>query len=44
MSKDKKNISKNINLVLLKKIGLAVIDKEYKTIKIREFLKKDLIN
>jgi len=44
MSKDKKNISKNINLVLLKKIGLAVINKEYKTIKIKEFLKKDLIN
>ena len=44
MSKDKKNISKNINLVLLKKIGLAVINKEYKTIKIKKFLKKELIN
>ena len=44
MSKDKKNISKNINLVLLKEIGLAVINKEYKIIKIKEFLKKELIN
>jgi len=44
MSKDKKNISKKINLILLKKIGSAVIDNEYSNSKIKEFLKKELIN
>jgi len=44
MSKDKKNSSKNINLILLKKTGSSVIDKEYNKMKIREFLKKELIN
>ena len=44
MSVDKKNISKNINLILLKKIGSTLIDKEYNIPKIRKFLKKELIN
>ena len=38
MSVDKKNISKNINLILLKKIGSTLIDKEYNIPKIRKFL------
>jgi 3-dehydroquinate synthase len=44
MSKDKKNISKKINLILLKKIGSTVINNEYSDLKIREFFKKKLIN
>ena len=44
MSKDKKNFSKKINLILLKKTGSSVINKEYNKIKIRDFLKKELIN
>ena len=44
MSKDKKNISKRINLILLKKIGSTVINNEYSDLKIRQFFKKKLIN
>ncbi len=44
MLKDKKNVSKKINLILLKKIGLAEINNEYSDLKIRDFLKKELIN
>jgi 3-dehydroquinate synthase len=44
MSKDKKNISKKINLILLKKIGSTVINNEYNDLKIRQFFKKKLIN
>ena len=44
MSKDKKNLSNKINLILLKKTGSSVIDKEYTKIKIKDFLKKELIN
>jgi 3-dehydroquinate synthase len=44
MSKDKKNISKKINLILLKKIGSTVINNEYSDLKIRQFFKKKLIN
>jgi 3-dehydroquinate synthase/shikimate kinase/3-dehydroquinate synthase len=44
MTKDKKNSSKKINLILLKKIGSAVIDNEYTNIKIHDFLKRKLIN
>ena len=44
MSKDKKNISKRINLILLKKIGSTVINNEYSDLKIREFFKKKLTN
>ena len=44
MSNDKKNVSKKINLILLKKIGSAVIDNEYSNSKIKQFLKKELTN
>ena len=44
MTIDKKNTSKKINLILLKKIGSAVINNEYNNIKIHDFLKKKLIN
>jgi len=44
MTKDKKNSSKKINLILLKKIGSAVINNEYTNIKIHDFLKRKLIN
>ena len=44
MMKDKKNISKKINLILLKKIGLTVINNEYTNVKIKKFLKKQLTN
>ena len=44
MTKDKKNISKKINLILLKKIGSAVINNEYDTLKIKKFLSKELGN
>ena len=44
MSKDKKNVSKKINLVLLKKIGSTVINNEYEDKKIKKFLKRELIN
>ncbi len=44
MAKDKKNRSDNINLVLLKKIGAPIIDKEYSKKKIALFLKIFLRN
>ncbi len=44
MSKDKKNISKKINLILLKKISHTVINNEYKELKIKKFLKNELTN
>ena len=44
MMKDKKNISEKINLILLKKIGLTVINNEYNNQKIKKFLKKQLAN
>ena len=44
MTKDKKNKSNNINLVLLKKIGAPIINKEYSKKKIRLFLKNFLRN
>ena len=44
MMKDKKNISKKINLILLKKIGLTVINNQYDNLKIKKFLKKELAN
>ena len=44
MAKDKKNISNNINLVLLKKIGIPIINKEYTKKKIGSFLKIFLRN
>ena len=44
MTKDKKNITEKINLILLKRIGLTVIDNEYSSLKIKKFLKKELSN
>ena len=44
MEKDKKNNSKKINLILLKKINYPIIDKFFDKSKIRTFLKKELIN
>jgi 3-dehydroquinate synthase/shikimate kinase/3-dehydroquinate synthase len=42
MAKDKKNNSNNINLVLLKKIGHPIINREYKKNNLSEFLKSEL--
>ena len=44
MAKDKKNRSNNISLVLLKKIGSPIINKEYSKKKIVSFLKIFLRN
>ena len=44
MSNDKKNISEKINLILLKKIGLTVINNEYERLKVKKFLKIELTN
>ena len=44
MIKDKKNNSKKINLILLKKIGIPVIDRTYSKENIKLFLKKELVN
>ncbi len=44
MMKDKKNISKKINLILLKKIGSTSINNHYDYLKIKKFLKKELAN
>ena len=44
MLKDKKNNSNKINLVLLKKIGIPVIDKEFSKKTLSSFLKKELSN
>jgi 3-dehydroquinate synthase len=43
MSKDKKNNSNQINLILLKKIGSPIISKNFKANTIKQFLKKELI-
>ena len=44
MVKDKKNNSEKINLVLLKKIGVPIFNKQYSKKKLSLFLKKFLIN
>ena len=44
MLKDKKNTSKQINLILLKKIGLTTSNNQYDIFKIKKFLKKELAN
>ncbi len=44
MTKDKKNNSSKINLVLLKKIGLPIINKKYSKKNISLFLKTYLRN
>ena len=44
MVKDKKNNSDKISLVLLKKIGLPIINKKYKKNNLGMFLKNELRN
>ena len=44
MIKDKKNNSDKISLVLLKKIGNPVINKEYSQKRLSLFLKNELTN
>ncbi|WP_440924435.1 3-dehydroquinate synthase [Candidatus Pelagibacter sp.] len=44
MMRDKKNNSKNIKLMLIKKIGGPIIEKEFSDLTIKFFLKKTLIN
>ena len=44
MMRDKKNNSKNIKLMLIKKIGGPIIEKEISEVTIKLFLKKRLIN
>ncbi len=44
MMRDKKNNSKNIKLMLIKKIGGPIIEKEFSEATIKLFLKKKLIN
>ena len=44
MSKDKKNYSEKINLILLKKIGLPLIDKFYTKNYLKLFFKRILLN
>tara|TARA_B100000989_G_scaffold288690_1_gene259648 strand:- start:262 stop:1368 length:1107 start_codon:yes stop_codon:yes gene_type:complete len=44
MTKDKKNNSDKINLILLKKIGLPIINKKYMKKNLINFLKDELIN
>ena len=44
MLKDKKNSTDKINLILLKKIGSPIIDKEYKKNSLGTFLKNELKN
>ena len=44
MMMDKKNNSKNIKLMLIKKIGGPIIEKEYSVNSVKIFLKKRLIN
>ena len=44
MSKDKKNNSEKINLILLKGIGSPLIDKVFNKNNLKLFLKKELAN
>ena len=44
MMRDKKNNSKNIKLMLIKKIGGPIIEKEFSDLTLKFFLKKRLIN
>ena len=44
MTKDKKNHTNKVNLILLKKIGSPVFDKNFSKKKINLFLKKELTN
>ena len=42
MIKDKKNSTKKINLILLKKIGNTVVNNQYNILNIKKFLRKEL--
>ena len=44
MMRDKKNNSKNIKLMLIRKIGGPIIEKEFSDLALKFFLKKRLIN
>jgi 3-dehydroquinate synthase/shikimate kinase/3-dehydroquinate synthase len=44
MTKDKKNNSNKISLVLLKKIGYPIINREYQKNILSKFLKNELEN
>jgi len=44
MTKDKKNNSDKINLVLLKKIGQPIYKNQYSKNDLASFLKRELIN
>ena len=44
MKRDKKNNSKNIKLMLIKKIGGPIVEKEFSHATIKLFLKNKLIN
>jgi len=44
MIKDKKNNSEKINLILLKKIGSPIFNKNFSKVSLKLFLKKELIN
>ena len=44
MARDKKNNSKNIKLMLIKRIGGPIIEKEISDVTVKLFLKKSLIN
>jgi 3-dehydroquinate synthase/shikimate kinase/3-dehydroquinate synthase len=44
MTKDKKNNSNKINLILLKKIGYPIINKQFKKNNLSDFLKSELRN
>ena len=43
MANDKKNVSKKLNLITLKKIGRVNISKQYNTVQIRNFIKSELL-
>ena len=44
MQKDKKNDSKKINLVLLKKIGVVELNKKFTSKQIQIFINESLMN
>ena len=44
MKKDKKNTSNLINLILLKKIGAPIIDRNYHKENLKSFLRNELTN
>ena len=44
MLRDKKNVSDKIKLMLIKKVGGPIIEKEFSRQIIKRFLKKNLIN